>query len=191
MSDTRCAAVLDACVLYPAPLRDLLMWLAVAGAFQARWSETIQQEWTRHLIRNRPDLTHEQVLRTAARMNAAIPDAMVDGYERLASTLELPDANDRHVLAAAIVSRADVIVTFNLRDFPDDALQPNGIEAQHPDDFVSDLLQSQALAVLEVVRKQRGALTSPPVEAEKMLEIFATLGLVRTSSALRGYIHEI
>jgi hypothetical protein len=99
-------AVNDACVLYPAPLRDFLMWLALSGRFRARWSALIHQEWKRNLLRNRIDLTAEQVDRTSALMDRAVPDALVTGHEELVAGLTLPDADDRHVLAAAIrVSR--------------------------------------------------------------------------------------
>ena len=125
-------AIYDACVLYPAPLRDFLMWLGLSGRFRARWSEQIHKEWKRNLLKNRPDLTREQLDRTSALMDRAIPDGLVVGYEALIPGLALPDPDDRHVLAAAIRCNASVIVTFNQKDFPDDILAPFGIEAQHP-----------------------------------------------------------
>ena len=132
-------AVYDACVLYPAPLRDFLMWLALSGLYRARWTEEIHCEWKRNLLKNRPDLTIEQLDRTSQLMDLAIPDACVDSYEDLIVGLSLPDDDDRHVLAAAIRCGADVIVTFNLKDFPIRSLEPFGIEAQHPDEFVENL----------------------------------------------------
>jgi hypothetical protein len=80
----------DACVLYPAPLRDLLMWLGLSGRFRAQWSAPIHAEWKRNLLKNRPDLTEEQVDRTAALMNQAIPDALVTDYDALIPGLTLP-----------------------------------------------------------------------------------------------------
>jgi len=109
--------VYDACVLYPAPLRDFLMWLALSGCFRARWSEQIHAEWKRNLLRNRPDLSAAQLDRTSTLMNDAIPDSLVCGYEKLIPGLFLPDPDDRHVLAAAIRCGASVIVTFNRKDF--------------------------------------------------------------------------
>lgn len=106
-------AVYDACVLYPAPLRDFLMWLGLSGRFRARWSAHIHDEWQRNLLKNRPDLTKEQLRRTASLMDTAIPDGLVHGYEELINGLTLPDPDDRHVLAAAIRCNASVIVTFN------------------------------------------------------------------------------
>ena len=122
-------AVFDACVLYPAPLRDLLMSVAMSEQFRARWTTEIHHEWTRNLLKNRNDLSLAQLQRTVELMNQAIPDCLVENYTDLITSLELPDANDRHVLAAAIKCQADVIVTNNLKDFPKDKLQTYGIEA--------------------------------------------------------------
>ena len=102
MKSSRFIVIFDACVLYPAPLRDFLMWLGLSGLFRARWSTQIHEEWQRNLLKNRPDLTREQVNRTAELMDLAIPDALVTGHEDLIAGLSLPDENDRHVLAAAI-----------------------------------------------------------------------------------------
>jgi hypothetical protein len=91
-------AVLDACVLYPAPLRDFLMELAAGGLFRAKWTEQIHDEWIRNLLKKRDDLTIEQLTRTKTLMNTAIPDCMIEGYEELIVGLQLPDEDDRHVL---------------------------------------------------------------------------------------------
>jgi predicted nucleic acid-binding protein len=106
------------------------------GLFQARWSRAVHEEWIRALLRKRPDLSREKLDRTRMLMDKHATDALVTGYEELIEGLNLPDPDDRHVLAAAIRGRANVIVTSNLKDFPEDALEPYGIEAQHPDEFV-------------------------------------------------------
>lgn len=93
--------------------------------------EEIHSEWIRNVLENRPDLTLEQLTRTKNLMNANVRDCLVTGYEALIPTLELPDPDDRHVLAAAIRSSSRVIVTFNLNDFPVQALAPYGVEATH------------------------------------------------------------
>ena len=95
-------AFLDACVLYPAPLRDLLLRLAATGLFRTRWSAKVQEEWIRSLTAVRPELA-DRLGRTRELMEKAVPDAEVTGYQGLIPTLSLPDPNDRHVLAAAIV----------------------------------------------------------------------------------------
>jgi predicted nucleic acid-binding protein len=132
-------AVYDACVLYPAPLRDLLLRVALTDLFRARWTEEIHAEWVRSLLERRPDLKPEQLRRTRELMNISVPDCLVTGYEGLVGALKLPDPDDRHVLAAAIRCQAGVIVTYNLADFPSQALDPYGIAAQHPDEFVVHL----------------------------------------------------
>jgi hypothetical protein len=86
--------VFDACVLYPAPLRDLLMWLATAGLFRARWSEEIHAEWMRNVLADRPDLQRAQLERTRALMDAHVEGSLVTGYAPLIETLELPDPQD-------------------------------------------------------------------------------------------------
>lgn len=134
---TSFTVVLDACVLYPAPLRDVLLELAVAGLFRAWWTDEIHKEWMGSVLRDRPDLTAEQLRRTRDLMNRGVPDSLVRGYRDLVAGLQLPDGKDRHVLAAAIRCGASVIVTSNLKDFPAGYLASFGIEAQHPDDFIS------------------------------------------------------
>lgn len=126
----------DACVLYPAQLRDLLISIAVEGCVQARWSQPILDEMVNAILRNREDIPREKLERTCGLMNTALPGAMVTGHDALIEGLELKDEDDRHVLAAAIECGAQVIVTFNLKDFPSEVLEPHDIEAKHPDDFV-------------------------------------------------------
>ncbi|UVL47679.1 PIN domain-containing protein [Pseudomonas moraviensis] len=180
-------AVYDACVLYPAPLRDFLMWLALSGLYRARWTQEIHHEWKRNLLKNRSDLTLEQLDRTSQLMNLAIPDACIDGYEDLVSGLTLPDENDRHVLAAAIRCGADVIVTFNLKDFPSCHLAPYGIEAQHPDEFVENLFHLDSAAVVAAAQSQRRQLKTPTVEVDKYLGFLQRQGLVESVKALGNY----
>ena len=164
-------AVYDACVLYSAPLRDFLMRLAMTGSFQAKWTNDIHEEWIRSVLENRSDLKREQLERTRDLMNENVLDCLVTGYAGLIPALTLPDEGDRHVLAAAIVGRADVIVTFNLKDFPAPTLQMRGIEAQHPDEFIRHLLDLSPEQVFFAARQQRLALRRPPKTVEEMLDI--------------------
>ena len=110
--------ILDACVLYPAPLRDLLLSVAANDLYRAHWTQEIHNEWTRNLLLNRPDLSADQLKRTVEMMNQAFPDSLVEDYEKLIDSVVLPDPQDRHILAAAIKCQANVIVTNNIRDFP-------------------------------------------------------------------------
>jgi predicted nucleic acid-binding protein len=138
------------------------MWLALSGAFRARWSDQIHQEWKSNLLKNRPDLKSEQLDRTIQMMNDAIHDSIVTGYESLIENLTLPDPGDRHVLATAIRCGASVIVTFNEADFPQAALAPFGIEAQHPDQFAEYLFDLDPAAVVAAAQRQRSKLNPPP-----------------------------
>ncbi len=116
--------ILDACVLYPAPLRSYLMYLANTGLFRARWTDEIHDEWIRNLLKNNPDLDQVKVNRTKILMNKNVPDCLVVGYEPLIDGLTLPDVDDRHVVAAALKGQAEAIITFNLKDFPSSELNP-------------------------------------------------------------------
>lgn len=179
--------VLDACVLYPAILRDLLMHLGLAGLYQPKWSEVIHDEWRRNLLLQRSDINPEALARTTDLMNLALPDANVTGFETLIEGISLPDPDDRHVLAVAIRSNADVIVTLNLKDFPSGVLAGFGIEALHPDDFISDLFDLNHSVALNAVRLQRNALKNPPMTTEEFLEMLLKQGLPMTVKALRNY----
>jgi hypothetical protein len=179
-------AVYDACVLYPAALRDLLVRLANTGLFRARWSDSITDEWCSALRRERPDIPEAQTRRIRALMERAVPDAVITGHEGLVDTLVLPDESDRHVVAAAIRCQAGVIVTYNLKHFPQSALAPYGIEAQHPDDFVSHLFDLDPAKVCAAVRDQRQALVNPARSVTELLETFRSLELATTVVALES-----
>ncbi|WP_426446642.1 PIN domain-containing protein [Siccibacter colletis] len=183
--------VLDACVLYPARLRDLLMHLGIAGLYQPKWSAEIHREWCRNLLMNRPDITQAALTRTVELMERALPDARVVGFETLIEGLTLPDENDRHVLAVALRAKAEVIVTLNQKDFPASALQKFNIEALHPDDFITDLLDLSPGIALEAVRRQRQSLRHPPLSTDDFLDMLLKQGLNGTVSVLKGYRHAI
>ena len=177
-------ALLDANVLYPAPVRDLLMQLAASGLFRAKWSADIHEEWIRSLLKDQPHRKRADLERTRALMDAAVSDCLVTGYQALIPSLSLPDPDDRHVLAAAIIGRCDAIVTVNLRDFPEAALAPYGIEAQHPDEFLSGHFHLAPDQLCEAVRKVRARLRNPPLTAPQYLAVLARHGLAATASEL-------
>jgi hypothetical protein len=180
-------ALYDACVLYPAPLRSLLMYLALTDLFRARWTDAIHEEWMRNVQKDYPDVTREKAERIRDLMNAHVRDCLVTGYEDLIPALALPDPNDRHVLAAAIRAGADVIVTANLADFPADVLNQYGMEAQHPDEFVAHLLELAPAVVCGAAKKQRESLRNPPKTVEEYLHALARQGLAQTVAALRQF----
>jgi predicted nucleic acid-binding protein len=178
-------AFYDANVLYPSGLRNFLMHLALTGIFRAHWSAEVHEEWIRNLLKNRPDLTPDKLDRTRQLMDKALPDALVAGYEHLVDSIELPDRDDRHVLAAAIHCRANVIVTLNLGDFPAQALGKFSIEAQHPDDFVLALLESFPDLVTDAAKTHRISLKNPAKTPDEYLAELEEQGLVKTVVALR------
>ena len=163
------------------------MHLAVSNLFYARWSEQIHEEWIRSLLQSRPDLTRRQLERTRQLMDNNVLDCLVVGFERLIPTLTLPDADDRHVLATAITTGADLIVTFNLTDFPVAALAPHGIAAKHPDDFLSQLLLTSPTAFCEAVRRQRANLIRPRKSVDELLEVLESQLLPMTVRELRKH----
>lgn len=185
---SRFTVVYDACVLYPAPLRDLLMHLALSDLYRACWSERIHDEWTRNVLASRPDLTPKQLQRTRALMNAHVRDGLVSGFEFLIPSLSLPDPDDRHVVAAAIHAGASLIVTFNLQDFPAEALEPYSLAAQHPDDFIVDLLHLHPASVLEGAARHRRSLKNPAKTAEEYLDTLLAQGLTQSAAVMRQWI---
>ena len=187
----RFTVVYDACVLYPAPLRDLLMRLALTDLYRARWSDQIHEEWINAVLRNRPDLSRAQLERTRSLMNAHVRDALVDGHQPLIPSLELPDPDDRHVLAVAIKCGADLIITFNLDDFPEPALAGYGIGACHPDLFLVDQLNLDVERVYMAMRQHRASLRNPPKTVEEYLVTLEEQGLSRFSQAVRHYAVEL
>ena len=179
--------VYDANVLYPAPLRDLFIRVAQAGLVRARWTETIHDEWTRNVLKHNPTLTAGRLARTRSLMNEAVRDCLVSGYEDLIDSLALPDPDDRHVLAAAICAGAEVIVTFNLKDFPAETLARFDVEAQHPDDFLLSLFGLAPGLVCAAIKRQREGLRNPPKTAEELLATLESQGLTRTVAGLREF----
>ncbi len=148
----------DANTLYPAPIRDLLVRLGISGVVRVRWTERIHKEWIRSVLADRPDLTRTQLERTRTLMDRAVQDCLIRDYEHQVEGLELPDPEDRHVLAAAIAGGVQRILTFNTKDFPPAAVAPYGIQVQHPDAFILELLAAKPERLLEALREQRSAL---------------------------------
>ena len=183
----RYTAILDANVLYPQLVRDTLLSLAVERLYHARWSATIHDEWTQNLAKDRPELA-ARLPQVVQLMNASVPDCLVTQYEKLATAIELPDPDDRHVVAAAIAGHADAIVTFNTKDFPAAVLQPYGIEVQHPDEFLMNQLQLQKIPALSAIKKMRARWTNPTRSAQDLITAFEIRGLPMTADLLREAI---
>lgn len=178
--------VYDACVLYPAPLRDVLMRLALTDLFKAHWTDAIHEEWMRSLLKSGKH-TQDKLARVRDLMDMHARDAKVTGYEMLIETLDLPDPGDRHVLAAAIRCGADAIVTTNLKDFPASILSQYGIDALHPDDFIYYQIDMAPSVCCKAIRDQRLALKNPALDVESFLAILQKQQLPQTVSKLREY----
>ena len=177
--------VYDACVLHSGSLRDLLLHIAATDFVQPHWSNEIHEEWIGSLVRRRPDVPRESLERTRRWMDTEFENSLTKGYEPLIPTLELPDPDDRHVLAVAIFAEAKYIVTTNLEDFPKASLQSYGIEAVLPDDFIWRLIQKKSVRVLQAVKKHRASLTRPPKTVEEYLATLEKQGLHKTVAFLR------
>ncbi len=149
------AAVFDACVLYPAPLRDFLLRLTKSGVVDGFWWSAILDECFRSVASNRPDLPAGVLEASRAAMETYFPSRLISGHEPLIEGMWLPDPNDRHVLAAAIHGEVSGIVTFNLKDFPANELARYNVVAMHPDEFVLAAIRRDAEGVIEVVEEQR------------------------------------
>jgi hypothetical protein len=181
--------LLDANVIYPAPLRDLLLQLAVTDIFKAKWTADIHREWIEALLRNEPHRDRAALERTRDLMDSKTRDCLITGYQALIPSIKLPDPNDRHVVAAAIVGRCDVIVTQNVKHFPEVVLTPYGIDVQHPDEFLCNHLNLATGLFCGVVQKVRQRLKKPPYSIEEYLDTLTRNGLVATASELRPFAH--
>ena len=177
--------VFDACVLYPAPLRSLLMYLGVSGEFRARWSDDIHDEWIRNALKNNPEIKKQSLERVRTLMDSNVPGALVSGYHSLIPSIVLPDVDDRHVVAVAIQANAEAIITFNLKDFPEGALAKYDLQAIHPDDFIADLYDLNAAAVIEAARSHRASLKNPPFGVDEYLDCLLRQRLTETVARLK------
>ena len=177
-------AVLDACVLYPASLRDTLLRAAAADLYRPQWSVHILDEVIRHLRADR-GISEGQARRLLGALREHFAEAETTGYESLIPTLTCHE-KDRHVLAAAVRSQAQVIVTVNLKDFPASSLASFNIEAQHPDKFLAHLFHLAPEIMASLIDQQAGALQHPPATPDRVLEALALHAPVFVSR-LRAY----
>lgn len=163
--------VLDANVLIPAALRDTLLRAAERRLYQLRWSDAILDEVSRNLIENHLT-TEDDAIHLIDVMRSFFPEALVTGYESLIPVME-NDPKDRHVLATAVHAKAQVIVTENLRDFPESTRSPYAIEAISSDQFLSTLLDTSERTMVNVIRDQAADLDAPPMTVDELLAILS------------------
>lgn len=180
----RFVVLLDANVLYPFRKRDVLLRFYEAGLFRARWTDEILWEWTRNLIKSRPDL-EDSIMAQQQKIEEVFPDALVAGYQHITAGLSLPDKGDLHVLAAAIQCGAQHIITDNVRDFPESALESYGIEAIEADEFLArtfDLYTAEAMAVLRELREHYGR---PPFTPSEFVLDLTAKGMPKLAARVR------
>ncbi|WP_268920813.1 PIN domain-containing protein [Sandaracinobacteroides hominis] len=183
----RYACVLDACVLHPALLKGALLWLADEGLYRPVWSELILTEWQRSL-ETRFNEQPEKAARPVNLARDAFPTAMIEVPPELIGGITLPDQDDRHVVAAALVARAHAIVTTNLRHFPADICKSYGIEVIHPDTFLVNVVDLDERRAVSALRRHREVLQNPDMTAEQYLVEFERRGLVQTKQRLAALV---
>lgn len=181
----RFKAVLDTNVIFPMVVRDLLFWFAYYELYTPKWSDNIFDEWKNVMIRK--GISEAEAMKRVQKANKAFPDALVKNYGGLISQLILPDMNDRHVLAAAIKTNANVIVTNNLKDFPEDYLDSFGLKAKNADDFLTDIIDLNHDKAIEAFKEMVLNRKNPEMDAYQVLETLRTNGLKDTAN----YLHTL
>jgi len=181
----RFTCVLDTNVIYPIEIRDLLFWFAHYDLFTPKWSNHIFDEWED--VMDRKGVNDNEIKKRTSIANLAFPDALVINYEPLINGLTLPDKKDRHVLAAAIKTNANVIVTNNLKDFPNDYLASFGLVAKSVDDFIADIIDLNHDKAIEAFKKLVLNRRNPDLDEFEVLDNLRKNGL--TDSA--NYLHSL
>lgn len=187
----RYPALLDANVLHPAFVRSALLWFADERLFMPHWSADIIEEWRRSVRRRFPDVSNEAIDRTFEQMGDAYPSAEVTGYSEIATALTLPDHDDRHVLAAAIVGKCSGIITANLRDFPKDVVSRYDIEVIHPDDFIVNIIDLDEGRALAACRQHRAAMSNTTPTEEEYLDRYRRAGLIQAHGRLAPKVRQL
>ena len=183
----RYTVVLDACVLFSRLQRDILLSLAHADLYTARWTQEIENEWAFSLIDKYPD-AKDKIPLPVDQMRDAVADCLIFDYEPFIASLQLPDENDRHVLAAAIRGNADTIVSLNIKDFPVDILSKFDIEMQTPDQFVLNQIMLHPSRALTAIKKMRARWERPSMSASDMIDLFEKRQLPQTAAHLRDVL---
>ena len=178
-------AVLDTNVVYPIEIRDLLFWFAHFELFTPKWSKHIFDEWRR--IMKEKGINDNEISKRVSNAERAFPDAFVTNYDNLIEALALPDKNDRHVMAAAIKTNANVIVTNNLKDYPNDYLQSFGLTAKKPDDFLTDIIDLNHKIAMDAFQRMVMNRQSPNLDEFQVLDRLRNTGLSDTAN----YLHSL
>jgi predicted nucleic acid-binding protein len=174
---------IDANVFFGARLRSLVLFMAQSKMFRARWTERVHEEWMRNVAQKRNlDISQLEKIRTC--MDRSVLNCLVTDYERLEQSFHLPDPDDRHVLAAAIKSGAELILTFNAKDFPTDVVEPLGIEICGPDEFLLDLFGISEELFIEHVKADFHHYKAPPLTFDAYIEALRKAGIPKTAALI-------
>lgn len=182
----RFTCVLDTNVIIPIEIRDLLFWFAHDDLYTPKWSKHIFDEWED--VMKRKKVSEEEIKKRINWASLAFPDAMVENYEVLIEGLNLPDEKDRHVLAAAIKTNANVIVTNNLKDFPKQYLKTFGLSVKSADDFLTETIDLNPKVAIDSFRKLVMNRRNPNLDEYDVLNCFRRNGLNDTANYLHALI---
>lgn len=182
----RFKAVLDTNVIYPVVIRDLLLWFAHYDLYTPKWSKHIVDEWRD--VMERKNVPAEIASARVNVINLAFPDALVTNYDGLICAVDLPDEKDRHVVAAAIKVNANIIVTNNLKDFPEDYLRGFGLSAKSADDFLTDIIDLNHEKAKEAFKEMVCHKKKPDLDEYQMLDQLRKCGLTQTADYLHSLI---
>lgn len=175
----RYSVFLDACVLVPIALADTLLRLAEAGLYRPLWSDRVLDEMVDAIGMIHPELASGLARSRADAMQASFEDACVTDWEELVAGISLPDPDDRHVVAAALQGRADMVVTANVRDFPSEVPEPMGLEVQHPDEFLLNQFDLEPDLTVATLHRQAAATRRPVRTPKALLDHLARCGVPR------------
>lgn len=182
----RFVVIFDANVLYPFRMRDILLTFCEAGLLRGRWTDQITDEWVRNLLAQKPAF-EASIKSQVAAMQRAFPEAWVEEYEHLVPVIELPDPDDRHVVAAAIKCGAQVIVTANLKHFPSEPLAQFDIEAVQPDDFLLGIFELYPTESIRALRRLRRSYDRPPLAPSEFIFDLIAKGMPKLAGALKSH----
>jgi predicted nucleic acid-binding protein len=182
----RFTVVLDTNVVYPVIIRDILFWFAYHDLYTPKWSQHIFEEWKRVMMQK--GVSEDNANKRIAKANLAFPDALVQNYKSLIANLHLPDKDDRHVVAAAIKTNAHLIVTNNIKDFPNQYLQTFGLIAKTADDFLTDIIDLNQDTARNAFKEMVLNKKNPKQDEFEVLKLLRNAGLSDTANYLHALL---
>jgi hypothetical protein len=191
MAFERAVAVFDACILYPFHLRNIIVQAAVDRLVEPRWTDEIHDEWTRSLAVGARAIPMARLQNTRRMLNSVCPGATLTGYEKHIASVNLPDPNDRHVVAAGIAAGATLILTWNLRDFPAKELKKFGLRRDSPDAFLSGLYDNVPELLIASLANARRNLTRTQFAASDFLDMLMRQRLFQLAKRVQKHLGDL